>query len=408
MSSHSTSTFAFISYARCDSAWEAKRLQRLLESYKIPRGLVPKGVSLPRGKFLRKVFVDTSDLPVNDGDFREDIKRELDVAQYLIVLCAKGSTRPDSYVHEEIRYFASKPGAGYDKILPVVIDGFENVPVELAEVVKSRNVVVWPRRSCGYGSRSSQNENIVRFKVIEFLLHVNSEVLNNRYWAEWSRMASRIGLSVFSGLVVLIAVLYYGLMKSQEAVRQQAERTKFEKKVFPRSIDFSYMTAFARPLVRSCSNETCIVIAAMPANYKELANDPKMRELSILADVSSLGWTNCTKRISVPEKKRGIGVIELHRASLPIRGARVYLDTVNQISSVREVVNYLTDGSPYYSKDQREALTVEYVTEFEKCLEMFLSEDEELKGRTWKFYFVECRDSLEKALGEIERSFGRK
>ena len=217
----------------------------MLESYKIPKGLVPKDVRLPDGKYLRKVFVDTSDLPVGDRDFREDIRQELDAAEYLIVLCSRGSARPDSYVHEEIRHFANKPNGGLSKILPVVLDGFESVPEELADVVKSRNVVVWERRSHGYGSRASQNENIVRFKVIGFLLHVKSEILNNRYWEEWSRAVSRIGLAVFSGLVVLVAALYYGLMKSQEAVRQQVERVKFEKQVFPRSIDFSYMTAFA-------------------------------------------------------------------------------------------------------------------------------------------------------------------
>ena len=397
-----TSTFAFVSYARCDSSREARRLQHLLESYKIPKGLVPKDVRLPDGKYLRRVFVDTSDLPVDDRDFREDIRRELDAAEYLIVLCSRGSARPDSYVHEEIRHFANKPNGGLSKILPVVLDGFESVPEELADVVRSRNVVVWERRSHGYGSRATQDENIVRFKVIGFLLHVKSDILNNRYWEEWSRAASRIGLAVFSGLVVLVAALYYGLMKSQEAVRQQVERVKFEKKVFPRSIDFSYMTAFAKPLIRSCTDDVCVVIAAMPANYAELANNPKARESSILADAALLGWTNCTRRIRVPEKERGIGVIELYRTAGPIRGVRVHLDTVNQLSAVREVVNYLTSDSLYYSQDQKEALTAEYVAEFEKCLVAFLSADSELANRRWKFYFVESRGSLEKALREIE------
>ena len=64
----------------------------------------------------------------------------------------------------------------------MVLDGFESVPDELADVVKSRNVVVWERRAHGYGSRALQDENVVRFKVIGFLLHVKSEILNNRYW----------------------------------------------------------------------------------------------------------------------------------------------------------------------------------------------------------------------------------
>ena len=403
--SKSHQTFAFISYARCDSWWEARRLQHLLESYKIPRSLAPKDIRLPDGKYLRKVFVDTSDLPVSNGDFREDIKRELDAAEYLVVLCSQGSARPESYVHEEIRYFAGKPNGGYGKILPVVLDGFNAIPEELSEIIKSRNVVVWDRATRAQSGRRAQDENIVRFKVVGFMLHVKSEILNNRYWAEWKRWASRVGLVVFSGLVSLIALLCYGLAKSHEALRQQAERTKFEKRVFPRSIDFSYMTAFAKPLIRSCTNDTCVVIAAMPANYAELANDPKKREMSILADAAAQGWTNCTKRIQVTEKKRGIGVIELHNEKASIRGARVYLDTVNQMSSVREVVNYLTTDSPYYTKEQRELLTEEYVSEFEKCLEVFLAGDDELRNRIWEFHFVTDKQSLKKALDDVCRRF---
>lgn len=399
-------SFAFISYARCDSAREARRLQHLLESYKIPSALVSKDIKRPEGKYLRKVFVDTSDLPVSAGDFREDIKSELDAAEYLIVLCSKGSARPESYVHEEIRYFAGKPNGGYGKIIPVVLDGFDAIPEELSGIVKSRNVVVWDRANCERSGHRIQDENTVRFKVIGFMLQVKPEVLNDRYWVEWKRRALRVGLVVFAGLVSLIALLFYGLAKSHEALRQQAERTRFEKQVFPRSIDFSYMTAFAKPLIRSCTNDTCVVIAAMPANYSELANDPKKREMDILADAASLGWTNCTKRIYVPEKKRGIGVIELYNEKALARGARIYLDTVNQMSSVREVVSYLTTDSPYYTKDQRELLTQEYVKEFEKCLEEFLADDDELSNRVWEFHFVVDKQSLEKALDDVLLRFG--
>ena len=77
-------TFAFISYARSDASPEARRIQYLLEHFSIPRALVPEGRVLPEGRYLRKVFVDTSDLPVSDGDFSEDIRKALDEAEYLI------------------------------------------------------------------------------------------------------------------------------------------------------------------------------------------------------------------------------------------------------------------------------------------------------------------------------------
>lgn len=387
--------YAFVSYSHKDQKW-AKWIQESLEKYRLPN-IVRKEIRRPLPKTLAPVFRDATDLAV--GKLIDNLNKELEESQYLIVVCSPNSAASNAegknYVDAEIRHF--RVLGREDRIIPVIVSG---TSVEaFSPGLKEFGVIAI--------DATKMSKARVLNDIVAKMLGLRPDELWRR--ERRRRLFRRYELFVAVGLLFVVAALGgLSLFKSQKMLRQQTERAEFEKRILPYSINFSYMTAYAKPLVRSCSNETCIVIAAMPANYKELANDPKMRELSILADVSSLGWTNCTKRISVPEKKRGIGVIELHRASFPIRGARVYLDTISMMSSLRPIVNYITDHSPYYSKEDRDALTIEYIAEFRKGLEMFLSEDEELKGRTWKLYFVECRDSLEKALGEIERSFGRK
>lgn len=57
------------------------------------------------------------------------------------------------------------------------------------------------------------------------------------------------------------------------------------------------------------------------------------------------------------------------------------------------------------TKEQRELLTEEYVSEFEKCLEVFLAGDDELRNRIWEFHFVTDKQSLKKVLDDVCRRF---
>lgn len=76
-------TFAFISYARSDGSTIANEVQRQLEAYVVPRKLVGQENPIPDGKYIRRVFVDTSDLSVTASDFTEEIKKNLRESEYL-------------------------------------------------------------------------------------------------------------------------------------------------------------------------------------------------------------------------------------------------------------------------------------------------------------------------------------
>lgn len=400
-------TFAFISYARSDASPEARRIQYLLEHFSIPRALVPEGRVLPEGRYLRKVFVDTSDLPVSDGDFSEDIRKALDEAEYLIVLCSRQSARGDSFVHREISYFLERHGGDTARVLPVALDGIgdSSVPAEVQPLVKSRNIPFWSREWRLRRREDKAGERAAFFKLLEFLLGVKSDVLNNRYWMEWRRkLLVTLGLSSVV-LLGLIALLVYGIINRQKAVQQERERTLFERDVFPKSVDFAYMAAFARPLIRDCTNRDCIVVAAMPKDYNELTNTPTARVTAILRDAKSFGWVYSPTNIPCKEKKWGIGTVELTPTEWKLSGASVYMDPANILSSVREVVDHLTTHSPYYSADDRERLASDYIDKFETCLVDLLSDEPSLRGRKWKYYFVSTRQELENALTEIRARY---
>jgi MTH538 TIR-like domain (DUF1863) len=109
----------FLSYSHADEAigdW----LHRRLEAYAVPAALVGRaGPDGPIGKRLGRVFRDRADLSTSD-DLGREIRRALEAAGALIVLCSPRSAR-SPYVHEEIRYF--KELGKSQRILAAIVDG---------------------------------------------------------------------------------------------------------------------------------------------------------------------------------------------------------------------------------------------------------------------------------------------
>jgi len=106
--------YAFISYSHKDIKM-ALWLQQKLESYKLPSGIRNK---YKKSKYLRPVFRDKTDLGL--GILSDEIRKELDGSQYLIVICSTYSS-VSKWVNEEVDYFVNK----LDRIryvIPFVID----------------------------------------------------------------------------------------------------------------------------------------------------------------------------------------------------------------------------------------------------------------------------------------------
>ena len=391
-------THVFISYARSDASEVASLLQRRLEGYRIPRKLVSKDVPLPDSKYLRRVFVDKEDLSVSKGSFHKQLKKALDDAEYLLVLCSKAAARPDSFVHKEISYFMKKNCGNLSRILPIALDGVgdDAVPAELHEIVKERNIVLWNRGWESQGRLGKAHIHSAFFKVLEFLLGVEAGVLHNRYWIAWRR---RIVLAACVWTAVMLSLV--GVLTHD--VINQIHRVKFEKQVFPLSIDYSYMEAFAAPLVGFETNKHNIIIAAMPKNYEELGNKPGKKKNEIQHDLAGLGWTYEKRQYSKPNWSRPLETAVAMPKEGVIEGTNVFVDVVSQLSAVKKVLDYLTKDNPFYSIDEQESLTQYYVNEFKTKLVELMEKNEAIKGCSWEFKFVTDKDELKTVLDSIRK-----
>lgn len=107
---------AFISYSHQDIQ-QARRLQRRLEAFHMPRGLEKER----NGSAKLKIFRDQTDLA--GAELQTSLEREMKAARYLIVICSPAAAA-SRWVNEEIRYFCSLGRA--DRIVPFIIEGEPN------------------------------------------------------------------------------------------------------------------------------------------------------------------------------------------------------------------------------------------------------------------------------------------
>lgn len=106
---------AFISYRHAPADSEAaKRVQRVLEGFRIPRALRRDG-----RRSLGKLFRDSDELPASSS-LTEEISRALRDSRFLIVICSP-DTPSSTWVNLEIDQFLDMHGP--DRILAVLIAG---------------------------------------------------------------------------------------------------------------------------------------------------------------------------------------------------------------------------------------------------------------------------------------------
>ncbi len=113
---------AFLSYSRVD-ATSARRVQRRLESYVLPKRVQIDGVS-DKGdrRLLRPIFRDDDEL-VPGGLLPERISAALASSDFLIVLCSRAAAISE-WVDREIATFLAM--GGKDRLIAIVIDGEPN------------------------------------------------------------------------------------------------------------------------------------------------------------------------------------------------------------------------------------------------------------------------------------------
>lgn len=236
MAADTSSTFrydAFISYRRDepDLGW-AKWLHGALETYRVPRELVAKG--LPRR--LTRVFRDEEDLSA-DADLSSQITAALEQSKFLIVVCSPRAVE-SRWVNAEVEHFR-KLGR-HDKILALLIEGEprESFPKALVEIRKTvveqgadgaattREVIedVEPLAADVRPERSDQKAHVLRgharLRLLACILGCRFDDLRQRDAERRAKRLRTIGAGLAALVLVMVGLTGFALAQRSEAKRQ--------------------------------------------------------------------------------------------------------------------------------------------------------------------------------------------
>ncbi len=225
--------FAFISYKRTNSRI-ANWLHKKLNWYRFPKRFVDPVNRPPHPMYIRPVLRDKNNLEVNRDSFWTSIKKQLDQARFLIVLCSpESATSP--HVNDEIEYFLNNKirKNAIDHILPVIINGnpgkgdeSECLPLALqrADILK-RNL---PTMTPDEGEKESIAQEQCLTRIVSFLLRVNHEKIKDEYRLA-QQLQTRIKLALASVAVVVLTIIA-GWAVFERNLKEVARQEAVEKK----------------------------------------------------------------------------------------------------------------------------------------------------------------------------------
>lgn len=347
--------FAFISYSRKDIRI-ARTIQQNLEKYPYPKDKVIEENRPYDSKYIRRVFLDITDLSAQERQFTDELKKRIEGAKYLIVICSRNSVK-SGFVKREIEHFCKTHGNRPDLILPVLVD--ETItpfhPV-IDEIVARRNCPIY--FSTDEKTEHKLDNKYCFYHIVEFLLKVDFNTLFNRYMAYTKRRARKriTWLSVF--FLLILTALSHGFYKAYRL-------SQFEKKTFPYSLVVGYVNNFMSPLIDCMDTETekPNFIFLMPGKYDDLNNWKRDADYTGFIkrnyEVDSI-----RKEIYKSEKRKrdyDISRLHIHNCKVPI-----YLDIATTASAFKYVIDYKIN-SDLYTDQSRDEMTIEYTKEFIKC-----------------------------------------
>lgn len=187
--------YAFISYSHKDTK-EAKWLHKHLEYYKLPSDIFNEYDE--KNRYLRPVFRDKED--ISTGVLKSELRYELEISKYLIVVCSPNSAH-STYVSQEVQVFIELGRIDY--IIPYIIDGIpksgddkECFPVSLIKHIEK------------FPDDELLGANINEVGRQKAFIRVVSSLLNVEFDTLWKRHKREQLKRWFCNSVLSIAVLF--------------------------------------------------------------------------------------------------------------------------------------------------------------------------------------------------------
>lgn len=375
--------FAFISYSRKDID-VARDIQRRLEKYPYPKDKVAEERRPYNSDYIRKVFLDITDLSARERKFTDELKNKITEARYLIVICSRNSAK-STFVKREIEYFYETHDKRPDLILPILVDETrDNIHPIVDEIISRRNCPVY--FTTGRKDEHRLDNKYCFYHIVEFLLNVDFNVLFNRYMAYTKSRARKriIALSVIFSIILL--TLGYGFYKKHRL-------SEFEKKTFPYSLVVGYVNNFMLPLLESMDSTVVesSFIFLMPKTYDDLDNK-KRGQMYYDYMKHNYPVDSISKEVyRSPVRKRDLDIM---RVNIHNHQGAIYLDLVNTVSAFKYVIDYKV-GSELYVDQTPNEMVKEYTDEYIKCTY------DSLKAKTSNLYFVKDTIELKEVLDNI-------
>lgn len=238
-SSAATARFrAFVSYSHADAA-AARRLQRRLETYRVPRRLAdrvaPIGASQGR---VGPVFRDREDLPAS-SDLSQAVKDALARSQALIVLCSPDAAR-SLWVAREIELFrALHPDR---PVLAALVRGTPDEAFPAAIREGGAEPLAADFRREGDGRR------LAFLKVVAGILGIPLDELIQRDGQRRQRRVMLVTAAAVAAMLVLSAMTIVAIQARREAERHgaEAQRQRAEAEGL-----VEYMLSDLRPVLKA-------------------------------------------------------------------------------------------------------------------------------------------------------------
>jgi len=208
---------AFISYSHLDAEF-ARRLQRKLESYRLPRHLAARGAGLrPNDGRLLPVFRDRDELTAS-ADLTEAVRTALAEASYLIVICSPGSAASE-WVGREVALFRELHGGR--QILCALHAGEPETAIPAALLTPSGNGQVNVPLAADFRPRGD-GERLALLKLVAVMAEVRLDELVQRDAHRRVQQISAVAASAMLGMVVAGGLAWAAVRARQAAERERA------------------------------------------------------------------------------------------------------------------------------------------------------------------------------------------
>lgn len=275
-----TKYFAFISYKRGGLDEQvANWIHSKLEKYPYPIDLVSPNNRPEHESLIRRVYIDTKELPAKDSDFSDDIKEALYNSRYLIVVCSKRAAN-SVFVNNEVQYFLKTHNNDTSAILPVFIDTIDE---GLPSALSSNEILI---RHCPIYNSFLDPKNEINlycfYHIVSFLLKVDFRVIYDRYKRyELKKERKRIWTrnSLYLLLLMLILFMGHSLYTRHQLVNKQSRIVNLEKEVFPYSVVRGYVDNFMSPVIDYLKEHepNAHIFVHMPTRSEDLDHNHKDR-----------------------------------------------------------------------------------------------------------------------------------